>query len=473
VGIELRGNLQDVYLEYHPDRARIAEVGISTPVRGGVRLNLTAGVDNHSSSARNLKLRFTVLDKGQAVATLSTDSRSIAPGETAAWTLGQAMPNVKLWGVGGKYGSPYLYTLQTELLDGARVIDRKYDSFGFSQLWIEKNKFFLNGQPLFLAGGGIWYLQEGKYPLGNRFYMANLFRWDRMANLNIERFHRQGDVADSIFAEASAMGMLMESEVSATSFSTAPEDFAGRCDFQDPIWLKNIKSYYRDWAAKHRNWPCLGLSSIENETFSYYEDEETMQTGMAMAKIIQEVDPLRLYDLHGNHMMAGHPGPKFVNVHYVEGRALNTYEKQLKGRPIINGEHNMGGEALSNNHDRKVAAQGEKNLAGFWRQNIRDFRTFGAGGLFVFVPAFQAYCTTSDWRKTTPWGDLFKDLSKFNPGDDHWQCNFNVAVDIPWPSLSGPDCKAEKLGVGATTGTLNWFDPNRPVTDSDRLPKFL
>jgi hypothetical protein len=463
--VSFGGIWEDVYLEYRPgqDVARIADVAISTPVINGVKLNLKGYAENRSKAGRSLKLRFSVIDGKKTIATLETQSKEVAGGAWVEWNLSQAMPGVKLWGIGGKYGEPYLYRLKTELLDGEKVIDTRFDPFGFSQVWIRGDKFYLNGKPIFLAGGGVWYLQEGKWPNGNRFYFDQLMKWERLANINIDRHHRQGDVTQQIYAESAEMGMLMEQEVNPGANTTSPVDMTGVQDFADPVWVANTARYYQQYGAKHRNYPCIGLSSVENETFSYGNDEELMQRTLSFAREAQAEDPLRIYDFHGNHQMADHPGPKFINLHYVQSGEFPVFRQKAKGRPIINGEHNSGGTPLMNNQDRKVAAQGEMNLANFWRQQIKEYLTGGTAGLYVFVPAFQLFCTTRDWTLSTPWGDRFKDLSKFSPGDDRWTCNFSASVDIPWPSLSGPDTKAERLNAHPTNSTINWFDPSRPA----------
>ena len=467
-GVNYGGIWQDVYLDYRPSRMRIADVAISTPVREGVRLNATAEVRNTSSEPRNAVVRFSVIDE-DGETSFETPAQPVGPGASAEFAISQAMPEAKLWGIGGEYGKPHLYRLKTEVVEGGQVADERYDPFGFSQLWIEGDRFVLNGRPLFLAGGGVWYLQEEKFPLGNRFYYAQLLRWDRRSNVNLHRIHRHGDMTQQWYAEAAEMGMLMEQEVNPTGFDAAPEDAMGVADFGDPVWQANIREYYRRWSAKHRNWPCIGLTSVENETFSYQYNEELMELGLEMARTVRESDPLRIPDFHGNHMMMAYPGPEFVNAHYDGSRNIPTLRESSGGRPIVNGEHNMGGHDLANNRDRAVAAQGEQSLADFWRSEIQGYLDYGAAGLFVFVPAFQSYCTTSDWRKSTPWGDLFQDLSPYSAGDDRWPCNFSAEVEVPWPSLSGPDAKAERVKVSASRCTLNWFDPSRPTAVTNKV----
>jgi hypothetical protein len=472
-GQKYGGIWQDVYLEYYPSSVRINTVGIKTRVRGGKCLEVTAKAENKSQQSKTVEMRFSVIDNNKVFKTFKTDSVQLSAGESRQWNVCEAMDTAKLWGIGGKYGKPHLYQLRSEIIENGCVIDERFDTFGFSQMWIDGNKFVFNGEDIFLAGGGIWYLQEGKFPLGNRFYMSQLFRMDREANINLERFHRAGDFTDQMYAEASEMGMLLEQEVPSNIIAQFPQDVMGNLDVNDPIFRPAVRNYFREWVLKHQNWPCTVLTSIENETFSYNYNEEWMQMFLEMDKTAQMADPYRLTDYHGNHIMAGHQGPKFVNVHYCTAGELDGYIANANGRPIINGEHNSGFSQLANNGNRQVAAQAEENLANFWRGEIKGYLEAGAAGLFVFVPAFQAYCTTSDWHLTTPWGDMFKDLSKLNQGDTVFPCNFGALIDIDWPSLSGPDTKAEKVYASAGTCTLNWFDPNRPVAMPNKVHKAL
>ncbi|MBN1554246.1 MAG: hypothetical protein JXA11_05840 [Phycisphaerae bacterium] len=473
-GYNYGGIWQDVYLEYDPGDVRISDVAIQTRTKGVKRLNLIVQAKNVSANSQTPQVRCRVLESdGRVVETLEGKPETIESGKQQTWPLAKNMPQAKLWGIGGDYGQPHLYYLKTELLLHDKVVDERVDPFGFCQLWIKGNKFMLNGKELFLAAGGVWYLQEDKYPFANRFFAAHFFRQDRKANVNLERIHRHGDMTREYYEEASRTGMLLEQETNNTSFRCAPWDILGRDDFQDPVWKPNILDYYRKWAAKHRNYPCIGLTSIENETFSYRYDEELMNLGLEVAKAVQQVDPLRLYDFHGNHRMTDHEGVLFANYHYAGGKAVPSLVEKAKGRPVINGEHAPGGKPLANNRDRLVAKKGEEDVADFWRTTIQDYLKYDAAGLFVFTTTFQAYCTTSDWRKTTPWGEAFQDLSGFSEGDDRWACNFSKTVDVTWPSLSGPDAKAETMLVAASRGTFNWFDPRRKICTPNKIHQAL
>jgi len=455
------GIWQDVYLEKHPDQVRIDDVAISTPIKGGISLNLHGRVKNTSDRERKMNCRFSVLDNTQTIAMLETATQDIAPGKVGTWEVSNPMPGVRLWGIGGEYGSPYLYCLKTELLENGRIIDIRYDRFGFSQLWMQGNQFVLNGKPLFLAGGGTWYLQEVKFPLGNRFYAQQLFRMDRGANINIERIHRQGDATASFYQEASEMGMLLEPECIGSAQPML--DAYGNADFADPVKLQTTADYYRSFAAKHRNYPCTALLSIENESFSHQYNEELMQLYLRMAAIVRQEDPLRIPDFHGNHLMAEHKGVPFINLHYYHADTLPRLRKTAAGRPIVNGEHNGSGYFLSNNRDRDTAAKGEQVYADFWRREITGYRQ-QAAGMFMFISSLGLYCSTSSWEKTTPWGDRFKDLSKCSRnGNNDLPCDFGTTVNISWPSLSGPDTKGESVAVATVFCTINWFDPARPV----------
>ncbi len=451
---------QDVYLDYLPNTLRIADVGISTPVKGGVKLDVRTSIANAGAKAASLKIRYTIID-GNKPLKRATVGATAAGGKTSVCRSVHPVKGVKLWGIGGKYGDPHLYRLHTELLDGDKVVDERFDMFGFSQMWIDGNKFKLNGKELFLAAGGWWYLQEGKFPMATRFYAWHNMRMDRKAGIALERIHRHGDMTEQYYAEAAEAGMLYEQET--CWFGIAPLDALGVRDYQDPVWQPNMKQYYRDWSAKHRNYPSIGLTSLENEFYSYNYVPEQMDLLRDLMKECKQNDPLRVTVHHGNHMMGDYPGVEFVNAHYAGGKALGKYQRIAKGRPVVNGEHNSGFTRYANNRDRKVAARYEKKLADFWRAEIKAYLDNDAAGLFVFIPTFQAYMTTSDWRKTGPWGDKFKDLSKWTLGSDRWSSNFGYAMDITWPSLSGPDAKAEKGYASTGRMTFNWFDPTRPV----------
>ena len=76
---------------------------------------------------------------------------SVAPGETREVETAAKWADPVLWGT-PPFGEPVLYHLQSELRSGDQLVDRRYDRFGFRELWVEGNAFLYNGKPIHLMG---------------------------------------------------------------------------------------------------------------------------------------------------------------------------------------------------------------------------------------------------------------------------------------------------------------------------------
>lgn len=422
-------------------------------------------------------VRQEVLRNGEVVLSLPERRATVAPDAPAVETT-VPWANPDLWGIGGEYGDPgNLYSLRTRLwvADGRNEaagppLDTRYDRFGFREFWIEDGHFWLNGRRLTLQGGGTWYLQESKIPHGNRWWAARFFGLERSMNVNIERWHRHGDVSDELFDLTDELGMLNEPEGPYWGAYGIP-DLLGYSDWDDPVWVQTANDHYRRWVRKHFNHPSVVLWSIENETFCAPSRPPGMlDRFLDFGDVVKQVDPTRPVTYHGSENgrhATRNPRIEIVNLHYPGNDKVVGWREKWGGRPCIDGEfQNYPPTFLMSNNDRQVAAENLRGLQEWIESKWKHYREQDIAGSLYFLPYFVGLVSTARAEWMGPWGDLLGDLETAPVTESGWakgQAQLSTDVPIHWPSLSGPGIKCEQLRTGlGHLSLINWFDPKRP-----------
>ncbi|MCD6352036.1 MAG: hypothetical protein J7M26_07945, partial [Armatimonadetes bacterium] len=476
-GQRFGGIWQDVTLETRPG-AWTDEVLVLPSVRQHrltVRVRIKAA-DGLALGPRGLKVRLVqeVLDHGRVVLRLPGQQVRLVGGAVAIEEASKTWTTARLWGIGGEYGSPRnLYILRTSLyLPGQREpFDVRYDRFGFREFWIEDGQFWLNGKRLPLQGGGTWYLQESKIPHGNRWFARRFFQLERYMNVNIERWHRHGDVSDEMFDLTDELGMLNEPEGPFWGVYGIP-DLLGHSDWDDPVWTSRVTEHYLSWVRKHFNHPSIVLWSIENETFNRPSKPVALfNRFLAFGEAVKRLDPTRPITYHGSANGGWATRDKrleIVNLHYPPDSRLRDWKTRWGGRPCINGEFQAYDPLfLMCSNDRHKAAENMDRLQGWIEKTWKFYREIELPGAMYFLPYMAGLVSTARPEWMGPWGDLLGDLSKAPVVKSGWRkgtAHMSAWVPITWPSLSGPGIKAECLRTGlGHTSLINWFDPSRPV----------
>ncbi len=419
-------------------------------------------------------LRQEVLtEDGQIVLRLPERKAKLAA--EPVWLMTQkAWAHPKLWGIGGVYGEPQnLYILRTRLyVEGqGEPIDVRYDRFGFREFWIEKGQFWLNGQRLPLQGGGSWYLQESKLPHGNRWWALRFYGLERGMNVNIERWHRQGDVGGDLLAVADELGMLNELEAPYWGVYGIP-DIIGREDWDDPVWTENVTGYYQHLVRKRFNHPSVVLWSVENETFiAPVRPEHMLRRFFAFGQAIKQEDPTRPVTYHaianGGYVQS-YPEIEIVNWHYASLEQLRDWQRKWGGRPCILGEfqnYELLGYLLNNRRD--VAREYMGKLQAWIEETWQAHKEIGLSGALYFLPYTAGLVSTARPEWMGPWGDKLEPVEKarvIESGLDKGRAVIYAKVPILWPSRSGPGIKCDFLHTGlGHVSLINWFDPKRPA----------
>ena len=178
--------------------------------------------------------------------------------------------------------NPKLYQLGVELLDTeGHVIDRTLETFGFREVWIEGNDFYLNGKKIHLYGR---WGHTGQYYAARRFaggYLSPDELWTAHkegGGINTVRLHCQ-PLPEIFLDEADRQGMLLISE---TALNHRP-------DTQVAI-DHAVRMVERD-----RNHPSVVLWSGSNE-FEHWKVPRSEATSYYLAMVrdaMHEADPTR------------------------------------------------------------------------------------------------------------------------------------------------------------------------------------
>ena len=146
------GIYRHVWLELY-DSLHVAHWGtyVTTPRADSTRADVVVRtqVENDRTTARRGTLRSIVLDSaGGEVARVDT-AFSLAAGQGLELEVQLHVPTPRLWSV----AQPYVYTLRTVVLDGARPVDAETTPFGIRSIAFDKNRgFLLNSRHVKLNG---------------------------------------------------------------------------------------------------------------------------------------------------------------------------------------------------------------------------------------------------------------------------------------------------------------------------------
>lgn len=240
--------------------ARIAHLFVHTLrlSEQGAEIRLSAEVERIDTSDRPLRVSFVVRDQEQ-------DWRVVAPvldgkAETTLW-----MDSPQLWWT-HDLGTPHLYTLEAELMDGSQSLHLANTRFGVRTIEVDQSPgaepdttnftFVLNGVKLF-AKGADWIPADnliGSIP-PERY--RRLVQMARDANMNMLRVWGGGIYESPEFYNAcDEMGILVWQDF---MFSCAayPDD--------DEEFVKEVQREAETVVKQLRNHPCIALWCGNNE----------------------------------------------------------------------------------------------------------------------------------------------------------------------------------------------------------------
>ncbi|MEY4489419.1 MAG: hypothetical protein RIQ79_1927, partial [Verrucomicrobiota bacterium] len=240
------------------EQVRVAPFGIhvwndadATAERATV--HFTTEFANHSA-ARRLAVDSRVLDPaGREVAALHTEGDFAVGASTTTGAV--VLPKVALWSL----TSPSLYTLETTIREGERVLDRVTTSFGIRTLhWPDpaapqSSPFLLNGVPVFING-----TCEYEHQLGASHAFSEEQIRARVSQMRAAGFNA--------FRDAHQPHNLRYQDYWDRDGLLWWPQFASQIWFDTPEFRTNFKALLRDWVRERRNSPSLVLWGLANES---------------------------------------------------------------------------------------------------------------------------------------------------------------------------------------------------------------
>jgi len=349
-GTHIAGIWQDVFLLAEPETS-ISDVYVQ-PWVDRDELRIEATVANHGAVAATFKVSGDVREwinqagksiqdapegkwklAGKSSLELKGQEITLQPGEARTLTLTSPVNGrLKLWSP----DSPNLYGALLHLSDDGKIVDVKYQRFGWRQFTISGNQLLLNGNPIVLHGDS-WHFMG--VPQMTRRYACAWFSLVKDAGANAVRLH--ASVYPSFYHDmADEMGIMILDE-SAIWLS----DGGPKAD-SDVFW-QNCRTHVEELVRRDRNHPSVFGWSVCNEVLPVLRNVWHAPEGMidhcydeitAWKDICLTNDPTRGW-ISGDGEWDANGRLPVINIHY--GGDGELQRAAGAGKPFAVGETSM------------------------------------------------------------------------------------------------------------------------------------
>jgi beta-galactosidase len=236
-------------------------VAVTTPEVSAERATVAVrgAVTNDATAARSLRVVSTVLDAaGREVARGESSVTAAPSGDATFATTLPAVSRPHLWSP----DDPYLYTVRTDVYDGARLADRVTSPLGFRWFRFGPDGFFLNGKKTFLRGTNRHQDYAGLgSALSNAQHVRDLEIIKDMGANFVRLAHYPQDPA--VLDAADRLGLLIWEEVPVVNYITVDSEFT-----------RNAQTMLREMIRQGRNHPSVVTWGVMNEIFLWSEAGE-------------------------------------------------------------------------------------------------------------------------------------------------------------------------------------------------------
>ena len=277
------GIYRDVWListdNVHIDMSDMASSGVkietSDITAETAMVKATGKFVNRSSRKRTIVIENVVVDARGRKLTSTDVTETVDPGATGDFETAFSVSSPKLWSP----DSPYLYTFQTTIREGRRVLDRVDNPLGFRTVRFDANEgFFLNGKSVKLRGTN---RHQDRVGLGSavsdnlhvrdlEIIKANGFNFLRLA-------HYQQDPA--VLAAADRLGLMLWEEIPIVNNIHISDAFNA-----------NAKQMLTEMIRQHRNHPSVIIWGYMNEVYIPKKPtDESMRATVSLAKKLENV----------------------------------------------------------------------------------------------------------------------------------------------------------------------------------------
>ena len=459
-GYTINGIWQDVYM-YSVPQIHVANIFVK-PSLSKQQLEVEAMIENHSSKPVVLTLN------GDVKEWLNKAGKDINEAPVPSWDLGASAlkltsgkvkipahgtytANMKVEVKEGALKtwepeSPSLYALLLSVQQNKRVIDLKYERFGWREWTLKGTQHLLNGK-VYPIRSDSWHFMG--IPQMTRRYAWAWYKAIKDMNGNAVRLHAQ--VYPRFYMDmADEMGICVLDETANWGSDGGPK-------LDSPIFWENSKDHLRRFVQRDRNHPSVFGWSISNENkpvilYVYSRPDLIPQQEQAWKDwrdIVMKEDPTRPWissdgEDDGNGILpvtVGHYGDMNSMKHWIG-----------IGKPWGIGEHSMAyygtPEQVSKYNGERAYESMEGRMEGIAEESyelIRDMRKMGASYSTVFNMAWYGL-------KPLPLGK--KDITKAPTLDDGiYFDNYVEGV---------PGVQPERVGPYSTTFNPG-YDPRLPL----------
>jgi len=219
-------------------------------------LNIETTLKNYGSKQKSVIILNRLLDKGGKVIKEVKHSENLSAGKEITFAIKtDEIKNPKLWSL----NNPYLYTLETTILENGKVIDEVKTLYGIR--WISwpigdranQKVFLLNGAPVFING-----IAEYEHLIGQSHAFSPEQIYSRVRQIKSAGFNA--------FRDAHQPHNLLYSDYWDKLGILCWTQMAAHIWFDTPEFRKNFKTLLTEWVKERRNSPAVVLWGLENES---------------------------------------------------------------------------------------------------------------------------------------------------------------------------------------------------------------
>ncbi len=262
------GIWQPAYLETR-GTAYVDSVFVQPSVR---EKQLTVDVEVAGTAKDVAGIRLSILDEGQVL-----DSADFPAVDEAAIRLTIPWENPELWWP----EHPKLYQVRVELLDeNGRTLDRTDTTFGFREVWIDGNSFYLNGKKIHLYG---------RWGHTGQYYAARHYEGGYLAPEELWTAHKEAGI-ETVRLHCQPLPEVFLDEADRQGFLLIPETALNHRPISPAAVEHAVRLIERD-----RNHPSVVMWSGSNE-FEHWKVPRSEVTSRFLALVrdtMREADPTR------------------------------------------------------------------------------------------------------------------------------------------------------------------------------------
>ena len=265
---------------------KVETPNLETEKDGAVTTNIKTTVANDSDREQNVTLTHTIFKKGGEpsanIGTVTTETKAIAAGETAAIDATVNAQNPELWST----TNPALYTVRTEVKIGEEVVDTYDTEYGFRYFKFDENSgFSLNGTNMKLKGVCMHHDQGA---LGAE-------AWKRAIERQVEILKEMGcnsirvthnPAAEELINICNEKGILVVEEM----FDGWQNAKNGNNNDYARFFKEWMEKDVRSWIRRDRNHPSVIMWSIGNEIPDTHADAHGQEITRSLLTAVRKWD---------------------------------------------------------------------------------------------------------------------------------------------------------------------------------------